>query len=79
MRKLADALQTTVDYILQRTDNPNPWQTIDDVVVDLDLARKMKDIGATVIKKTDELLKSGMTHEQLEKLLQMMIDLQNEK
>lgn len=86
LQKIADVLEVSLDYLLGRSEyldgiKRGPWQTIDEAVgpIDAEIAEKMKTIGATNIQLTAELLERGMTREELEQLLQMMINLQKNK
>lgn len=81
VKRLADALGTSVDYIIGRVDDPITWQTVDDVVtpIDPEIAEEMKVIGVEAIKLTSELIKNGLTREQLMELLKMIKNMQNNK
>lgn len=86
LQKIADVLEVSLDYLLGRSEyvdgiKRGPWQTVHEAVAPYypDIAKKMEAIGATNIQLTAELLERGMTREELEQLLQMMINLQKNK
>lgn len=75
--KIAELYNVTADYILGLTDDPHivtdlKWQDIDEVVAEIDpeIANALKVVGAEAIMLTKSLIESGLTHEQLIKLLE---------
>ncbi len=79
LARLAELYEVSVEYLING--NPKEWHSVDEVIgpIDREIAVKMKSIGVTAIQLTDELLKSGMTREELEDWLKMMIKLKANK
>lgn len=80
LKEIAEIYNVTTDYILGLSDGVSDWRSVDDVAANApDISEEMKKLGATVIKLNAELLERGMSREELESLLKMMINLQSKK
>ena len=79
--KFAALYNVSTDYLLGLSNDKEGWQSVDDVVTNVapDIAEEMKKLGATLIQLNAELLDRGMTREELETLLRMMINIQKNK
>lgn len=78
---ITDLYGVSSDYLHGLTDDPVPkagrdgWQDIRDVVKNAELAMQFRILGADIIKLNAELLRRGMTKEELETLLKAVLDI----